>query len=239
MPGISDDAWMLLVVRLRNRMRAVMWMVVVMLVGFTVDVAALGGDGPWSRIMEGAWTCLFLAVAVQVPVRSDRRSSAKIIQQAGLRASRGRQASFREVAGVRRVLAYGVMVVAQAVFVVTVCTDYPLRYSGQVAAGFVCVWLAVASVVWIAMRRPAIALDGPSLAVDERLRFQDAGMGLVFMYFAATGFAFILESDHHARVDLYGYAFLLQGLGLVAQLVGTLPRKWPNPYYRVPRWSTW
>jgi hypothetical protein len=233
MPGMSYDAWLLLIVRLRARIRTAF---TVMLPGFVILIVGaviieqVGGTGrhlavaTWAIAGSGA---MFWGISVL-----EARAGLNCGRRLGMRATRERAIGLREILGTARWSAYIVVFVAQSIFVVAAWTHYPARIGVDVTTVLGVEWLAIGWLVSYAFRRPAVAIDAWSLAVDERLRSQEAAMGLALTYLGAGALLVVLDHSEPVGDSLVSWGFGLVFLGLVAQLIGNIPRKWPNPYRR-------
>ena len=235
--GLSEPAWLLLAVRLRARRRAALRILVPALLGMFVAGIVFVPDNSAAELT----TMVVAFVATAALLRGvgvwELRASETFAQHLHGRTSRGRSVGPAEILGAVRVAAYGVVLTAQVVFLVGVAVSYPVHVAVAADLLFVVEWSSIAWLVADAARRPTVAVDPSSVAIDERLRSQDASAPLVFTYFGALSFLWVLNAHRVAGHDLSFWAFALEGLGIAAQVLGTFPRRLTR--WNRPSWRAW
>jgi hypothetical protein len=194
---LSEEAWNLLVLRLRYRALALRvflggaigtMVVVVVLVAVTPRLVT---DAELGLVISGS-VAVGLALAEFCIVRGDRAIGRTLVR----RVSRGSAYSLREFLGRSGIRWTIVVAVAQ----IAVAIALPIAHAGELdwvfPLGVVGLWAISAGAAAHILRRPAVAVDGSSLALDERLRYTEALQSLLPL---AT--AFMIVRPTHSWLD--------------------------------------
>lgn len=135
--------------------------------------------------------------------------------------ARGQTPRLRDVLGSWRCALVAVTIAIDIALLAAVWLRYPGRDGLAVSTLLVVGWAAVGVLITAGLRRPTVAVDAASLAIDERLRSQDVATSLTLGYLANF---FAVQLIEGVFVMPIAFAALLAGITL--NLAGTLPRRW-------------
>lgn len=193
------------------------WLVVAVTVAPSLDSLA-------TRLVLGvsivATFIVGAGLAMVAEIRNDRAS----VAGTGSRIARGQTSRLRDVIGPLRCAVLAATVAVDLVFVAEVGLRYPARDDLAVGAVLLLGCAGVAALMTAALRRPTIATDAISLAIDERLRAQEVARPLAIGYLTTYVAVDLIESAALAPVALVA-TMLALGLNAAA----SLQRRWPDP----------
>ena len=226
MYGVSMDAWLLFAARLRTDKRVVLrvlaaWATLVVAVGVVAIVSSASlPSWVWMAALALSATVILWAATTM-----GNRTHVAQLERAGGMPSRPLAMPARDVLGALRYAALVATLLVQAVMAIVVWVGYPARYGLGVSVIVLTEWAAAWLLVRAALRRPVIALDDSSRALDERLRASEAGRALAVPYVCTWSVMDIVES-YRGEVVAYTAVYALQAVALAAFVVSIRPRRW-------------
>lgn len=152
-------------------------------------------DWPFAPFVQASVYLVMTAVVLAF-VWFTRWRDRLIAAELPLRVTRTGAVGVRTVLGTAGCVAVAAAGVVHLVILVVLARNWPAAVSLSYAGGLLVVTAAMLVVLRAVLRRPTVALDDSSLAIDERLRAQDAMAALTPWWFIDTATAGGLPPGH-------------------------------------------